>query len=161
MHTGQGEEMPVTRNKLAKLMIKLLGAFIGGLLIVLLIVPLLGPGWHLLHGDFTSFGGWKIPVPKGFYVRESHMGPTMWKETLGVPFIEVPYGHISLYNLSPPQQPFAFDRDYARFEKGVTEDAIQSGYRFESKRTIPVGGNSGYCLQFSRSAGEPRCSAPL
>jgi len=137
------------------LMLRLLGVFIGFLLIALLIVPLLGPGWHLLHGDFISYEGWRIPVPKRFYVRMSQMGPTMWKHTLGTPLFNVPYGHISLYR-RPDQQPFAYDRDYSRFENGVIQEAGQSGYRLESKRTISVGENSGYCLEFTRLLGEPR-----
>lgn len=147
--------MLAPKNKSARLMLRLLGIFAGVLLIALLVVPLLGPGWHLLHGDFISYGGWRIPVPKGFYVRKSQMGPTMWKHTLGIPLFNAPYGHISLYS-RPDQQPFAYDRDYSRFEKGVTQEADQSGYQLESKRTISVGKNSGYCLEFTRSSGEPR-----
>ena len=99
-------------------MLRLIAVFIGVLLVTLLIVPLLGPGWRLLHGDFISYEGWKIPVPKGFYVRNSQKGPSMWKQTFGIPFFDTSYGHISLFNLSPAQQPFAYDSDYSRFEKG-------------------------------------------
>ncbi len=136
-------------------MLRLLGVLIGVLLIALLIVPLLGPGWHLLHGDFISYEGWRILVPKGFYVGKSQMGPTMWKHTLGIPLFNVPYGHISLYS-RPDQQPFSYDRDYSRFENGVTQEAGQSGYQLEPKRRISVGKNSGYCLEFTRLSGEPR-----
>jgi hypothetical protein len=144
------------KKKLARLTIRLLGVLIGVLLIFLLLVPLLGPGWHLLHGNFFSYGGWRIPVPKGFFVQQSSEGPILWKYTFGIPFLDVPYGHISVYgpsSLSPARRPFEYDRDYSRFESAVTEEAHQSGYRFESKRTIPVGENSGYCLEFTRSAG--------
>jgi len=138
-------------NKLAKQMLLLTGAFIVGLLIVLLLVPLLGPGWHLLHGDSISYGGWSIPVPRGFSVKRAPGGPVMWKFALGVPFFDAPYGHISLYGLGKPaRQPFEYDRDYSRFEKGVTQQAVESGYRFESKRTTSVGKNSGYCFEFTR-----------
>ena len=140
-------------GKPLSLMLQLLGVLIGVLLIALLIVPLVGPGWHLLHGDFIVYEGWRVPVPKGFYVGKSQMGPTMWKHTLGTPLFNVPYGHISLF--SRPH-PFACDRDYSRFEKGVTQSAGQSGYQLESKRTISVGKNSGYCLEFTRLSGEPR-----
>jgi RHS repeat-associated protein len=83
------------------------------------------------------------------------MGPAMWKHNLGIPLFNVPYGHISLY-MQPDQQPFAYDRDYSRFEKGVTQEASQSGFRLELKRTISVGKNSGYCLEFTRLSSEPR-----
>ncbi|SRR5712692_253626 len=121
--------MLVPRDKLAKLVLRLLGVFIGGFLIVLLMVPLLGPCWHLMFGDAISYAGWRVPVPKGFYVRKSQKGPTMWKQSLGIPLFDVSYGHISLYSVGPAQQPFTYDRDYSRFEKGVTQEAIQSGYQ--------------------------------
>jgi len=145
--------MLVPRHKAAKRVLQLVGVGVGAYLIVLLVIPLLGLGWHLLHGDFISYGGWRIPVPKGFYVGKSQMGPAMWKHTLGTPLFNVPYGHISLYSLRPAQPPFTYDRD--RFEKGVIQEATGSGYKFESKRTISVGKNSGYCLEFTRSVGEP------
>lgn len=145
---------PHPRNKRAKLTLQLLGVFTGAFLVPLLVVPLLGPGWHLLHGDFISYGGWRIPVPKGFSVKSSQEGPNIWKMTLGIPIFDAPYGHISIYGLtgsSSVRQPFDYDRDYSRFEGAVTQEAHQSGYLFESKRTTPVGKNSGYCLEFTRS----------
>lgn len=148
--------MLMPKSKLVKLMLRLLGVFIGVLLIVLLIIPLLGPGWHLFHGDFISYEGWRIPVPKGFYVRQSQKGPTMWKQTFGIPFFDTSYGHLSLYRLSPAQQPFAYDKDYSRFENGVTQEAIQSGYQLKTKRVASVGKSSGYCLEFIRPLGEAR-----
>jgi hypothetical protein len=145
----------VPKHKVARPVFQCVGVGAGAYLIVLLLIPLLGLAWHLVHGDFTSYGGWRIPVPKGFYVGRSQMGPTMWKHTLGTPLFNVPYGHISLYS-RPDQQPFIYDTDYSRFEKGVAQAAGQSGYQFESKRTISAGKNSGYCLQFTRASGEPR-----
>ena len=145
--------MLAPKSKSVRLLLQLLGIVVGVLLISVLSVPLLGPGWHLLHGDFISYAGWRIPVPKGFYVRKSQMGPTMWNPALGIPFFDAPYGHVSLYS-RPDQQPFAHDRDYSRFEIGVSRAAGQSGYRLESKRTISVGKNSGYCLEFTRLSGE-------
>jgi hypothetical protein len=150
------KEMLGPREKIAALTLRLLVVFIGGLLLVLLLVPLLGPGWHLLHGDSISAGGWKIPVPKRFYATETSEGPVMWKYAFGIPFFKAPYGHIKIYGLSsvhPARQPFAYDRDYSRFERGVTQEAIQSGYRLERKSATQVGANSGYCLEFTRSTG--------
>lgn len=139
-----------------KLTVRLLGIFVGVLLIFLLLVPLLGPGWHVLYGDFISYDGWRIPVPKGFYVRQSPKGPTMWKYTIGVPFLDVPYGHISLYSLGSTQRPFSYDRDYTGFEKGVIQEADVSGYQLKTKRTVSVGQTSGYCLEFTRRLGKPQ-----
>jgi hypothetical protein len=136
-----------------KLMLRLLAVFLGVILIILLVIPLLGPCWHLLYGDAISYGGWKVPVPKGFYVWKSQEGPTMWKESFGIPFFNAPYGHISLFHR--PQPPFSFDRDYAGFKQRLTQDAIEKGYELKAERTAQVGKNSGYCLEFTRSP-EPR-----
>jgi hypothetical protein len=142
------------RNRRAKLALQILGAFIAAILIPLLVVPLLGPGWHLLHGDFISYAGWSIPVPKGFSEKNSQAGLDMWKLTLGIPIFDAAYGHISIYgtsSLSPTRQPFNYERDYSRVETVVTQEAHQSGYRFESKRTTAVGKTGGYCLEYTRS----------
>jgi hypothetical protein len=149
----EGEKMLGPGNERAKLTLKFLCVLIGVSLMPLLLVPLLGPGWHLLHGDFISYGDWRIPVPKGFSVKNTQEGPTMWRLTLGIPIFDTPYGGISIYGLSgssPTREPFEYDRDYSRFEEVVTQEAHQSGYRFESKRTTAVGRSSGYCLEFTR-----------
>jgi hypothetical protein len=90
--------MLMQKHKTARRVFQCLGGGIAVYPIVLLVIPLLGPGGHLLHGDFISYGGWRVPVPKGFYVGKSKMGPAMWKHTLGIPLFNAPYGHISLYS---------------------------------------------------------------
>ena len=148
--------MLVPEHKTAKRVFQYLGVGVGAYLFVLLVIPILGLGWHFLHGDFISYGGWRIPVPRGFYVGKSQMGPTMWKHTLGTPLFNVPYGHISLYSPSPAQKPFVYDRDYSRFEKGVIQEASRSGYQLKTRHTVLVGKDSAYCLEFIRPSGEPR-----
>jgi hypothetical protein len=131
-----------------KLFLRLLAVFFGVVLMFLLVIPLLGPWWHLLHGDAISFGGWRVPVPKGFYVRQSPEGPTMWKEGFGAPFFNASYGHISLFHRPLP---FLYERDYARFKQAVIQDGVEKGYELKAERTAQVGKNSGYCLEFTRS----------
>lgn len=127
---------------------KLLGIFCGVFLIVLLAVPLFGQIWHLFHGDSFSYAGWKIPVPNGFYVHDSGQDTTMWRLSLGVPLLDKPYGHISLYTRPSP---FDFNRDSSRFDEGVTEEAGRTGFQLVSRQAVVVGGRSGYCLEFHRS----------
>jgi hypothetical protein len=62
----------------------------------------------------------------------------MWKLTMGMPFFNVPYGHISLYVLAN-QPPFLYGRDYSRFEKGFSKVAIESGYQRDGEETVPAG----------------------
>ncbi len=142
------------RSKLTKLVIRLLAIFIGALLTILIAVPLLGPCWHLLHGDAISFEGWRVPVPKGFYARKSETATVMWKQSLGIPFFNVPYGHISLFR--PPQQVFSFDRNYGRFKSELIQDASEKGYRLRSERTVSVGDKPAYCLEFKRPSPDAR-----
>jgi hypothetical protein len=139
--------------KLRKLSLRLLASAAGAILIVLSLVPFLGRGWHLFYGNDISYEGWTVPVPAGFYVRGSHTGPTMWKETFGMPFLRMPYGHISLFHRS--QQLFLADEDYLQFKKGLTQDAAEEGYQPTSEVTIPTAIGSAYCLGFARSEGEP------
>lgn len=141
--------------QITRLFLRLASVALGTSLIVLLAIPLLGSGWHILHGDFISYLGWKIPVPTGFYVRNARTEPTMWKHSIGSPFFPAPYGHISLFT-RPNQQPFIYQRDYSRFEKNLTEDANKSGYRIDGMQTTSVGNHPAYCLQFTRSSDEPR-----
>ena len=84
------------------------------------------------------------------------MGLTMWKQALGVPLFDVPYGHISLYSLGPDQQSFAHDGDYSQFDIGITQVANQAGYQLKSKGTVAVGQGSGYCMEFTPPASESR-----
>jgi hypothetical protein len=148
--------MLAPKNKRIRLAFQLLGVFIGVLLIMLLIVPLLGPAWHLLHGDFIFLDGWKIPVPKGFYLTKDQENRAMWKLTLGIPFFNVPYGHMSFYHLRPTPQPFVFERDYTRFRKAAMQEADHSGHHLNSEHTVSTEKVSGYCLDFTQPAGQSR-----
>lgn len=139
----------LTTKAKSRLILRLLGVLLGALLVILLSIPLLGPCWHILYGDSIFYADWKIPVPKGFYVRRSEEGPTMWKESFGIPFFKAPYGHISLFRR---QQPFSFERDYLQFRNGLTQDAAERKYEFKAERTVQVGKNPGYCLEFGQSS---------
>jgi hypothetical protein len=122
----------------------------------LLIVPYLGYGWHLLHGNFILFAGWRIPVPSGYYVTREAKGPGIWRLSLGAPYVEGPFGHFSFHQ---SERIFLAGNDYAFFEKAMNEDAVASGYQLESRETVPAGGNSAYCVVFARAAIQPRSIA--
>ena len=70
MHNQDRAPVLMPTSKIANRIFQYLGVFVGVLLIFLLVVPLLGPCWHLVHGDFIFLDGWKVPVPKGFYVTK-------------------------------------------------------------------------------------------
>jgi len=146
------------RATLAKFTIKLSAIFFGTILVCLLAAPFLGIGWHLFHGNLISFGGWRIPVPNGYYVTQTRNGPAMFRLSIGAPVFEVPFGHLA-FSTFQFRSPFEAGTDYPLFEKTMVEDAVKSGYRFESRQIIPIGDKSAYCVEFSRSTRQPRSSA--
>ncbi len=143
--------MPDLKGKSPKVVLRLATASVACGLLVLCTVPLLGPCWHLLFGDKISYAGWSIPVPKGFYSRESRDGPTMWKLNLGTPLFAVPYGHVSLF-FRPGQ--FLFSEHYRRFATSVSQDAAAGGYSVY-ERALAAGGSPAYCLQLERQSIQP------
>ena len=134
-----------------KLLIRLVVIAVITFALVLGTVPLLGTFWHLLHGDTISFAGQAVPVPKGFYVRQTPSGPAMWKQSIGRPFLSAPYAHISLF-YRPRGDSFAFDKDRDQFKTQLAQDASEEGYNLSTEQTISLGEKRAYCLEFSRSS---------
>ena len=107
----------------------------------------------MLHSDHISYGGWKIFVPKEYYVSVGLRGPNLWRYSLGLPQFEVPFAHVSFFN-SPHQ--FSAATDYAKFEQSVTQYEKESGYQFNGTRTVLAGNTPAYCMEFRRQSKEPR-----
>jgi hypothetical protein len=147
-------ESKVRKNRFLRFVLKLVAIFIGVYAFLLLFVPLLGFGWHLLHGNYISHNGWRIPIPEGYYVTNEPHGPAIWKLTLGAPRFEVPFAHVSFYTRQT--HPFKASVDYAPFEESMTRNAADSGHHFKERRVIPVGNGSAYCVEFSREKKQPR-----
>jgi hypothetical protein len=129
---------------------------VGAWTFLLLSIPLLGPIWHFFDGDSITYEGWQLPVPKGFYVRTLKSGLTMWRPTLGVPFFNAPYGHISVFHDPIDVQPFVYKKDFQSFSDTISEDARRSGYHLIDNRLVNIGKTAAYCLEFSRSNERPR-----
>jgi hypothetical protein len=144
----------VRKTNFLKLALKYVALFIGVYAFLLLFVPLLGFGWHLLHGNFISYHGWRITVPKGYYVTNEPSGPAFWKLTLGAPHFGVPFAHVSFYALHA--HPFKATADYASFEENMTRNAVESGHHLKQRRVLPIGNRSAYCVEFGREQGQPR-----
>lgn len=139
--------MPANKKKIATLAVRLSIVSAAAVLIVLVAAPLLGPCWHLVHGDAISFAGQRVPVPRGFYVQQSPTRATMWRQSFGIPFFNVPYGHISLFSRSS-EDGFLFGRDYNGFKSGLTQDATERGYKLTSEQIVGAGKDAAYCLKF-------------
>jgi hypothetical protein len=137
-------------NKLVKILARLVLLVVGIWTFLVLLLLVLGPAWHFFHGDYIHYAGWRLPVPKGFHVTTRQAGPTMWRTTLGIPFWNAPYGHISVYHL-PGEQDFEFTRDFQHAADALSEDAHLSGYEFWSDRDISVGNTTARCIEFRHS----------
>jgi hypothetical protein len=85
----------------ARLLIIALTSAIVGYLVLLVAVPFLGFGWHMFHEPFLISNGYRIPVPKGFYVNGSALQPTMWKHSFGIPLLKRPFGMIGVRPFPP------------------------------------------------------------
>jgi hypothetical protein len=145
----------VRKSKFLKLVLKCVALFVSAYAFFLLFVPLLGFGWHLLHGDFISYYGWRITVPKNYYVTNKPDGPAFWKLTLGAPRFDVPFAHVSFYT-SRTHPSFKASADYAKFEESMTQNAAESGHHLKQRRVLPIGTRSAYCVEFGPDQGQPR-----
>jgi hypothetical protein len=144
----------VRKTNFLKLALKYVALFIGVYAFLLLFVPLLGFGWHLFHGNYISHHGWRITVPKGYYVTNEPHGPAFWKLTLGAPHFEVPFAHVSFYTSG--NRPFKAATDYSRFEDSQIRNALESGYHFKQRAVLPIGNRSAYCVELDREKKQPR-----
>jgi hypothetical protein len=131
----------------------LAGIFIAAICGVLLVVPFFGFGWHVFHATYISYAGWKIPVPKGYYVRQGEKGPAIWKLSFGAPFFDAPFSHVSFFSA---KKPFAGTSDTERFFQAVSETATEDGYQFKAQRIVSIGTKTASCFEFARSGKQPR-----
>jgi len=149
--------------KAGRFVVMVVATIVATFCVCLLVVPLLGYGWHVLHGNYISCAGWKIAVPRGYYVIQQRRGPAIWKLSFGAPLFDVPFSHVSFYSLPPGSKSFMGTGDAARYEKVVTQTAKESGYQFKAKYTLTIGNKPAACLEYARSKKQPkslvRCAA--
>ena len=117
-------------------------------LVMILLVPLIGPMWHLFYGDFVTYHQWKIRVPSDFYVRQYPDGPFLWKYTIGFPFWRSRYAMIGVTDLP---HPFEYEEDYQNFTTGADLAAQDQGYKFLSTQKVSIGKSMGFCHEYGLS----------
>jgi len=140
-------------RKAARLLLMLAGVFIATICGFLLVVPFFGVGWHAFHADYISYAGWKIPVPRDYYVRQEKEGAAIWKLSFGAPLFDVPFSHVSFFYGA---KPFVGTSDAERFFQGISGVATEGGYQFKGKRIVSIGTKTASCFEFSRSGKQPR-----
>src|SRR5271166_4287007 len=137
-------------NLLTKLGIIVVVACISAVVVSFLVGPALGLGWHLLHGNAISYAGWTVSIPKGFFARLDQGRPSLWALAPGSPVLRSSYGRVTLYRTPDNTHPFSIDAHGAEFAAAMSQAAGESGHRFQSKRSVPVGDGTAFCVEFIR-----------
>jgi len=107
----------------------------------------LGSIWHLIHGDRTSFRGWTVPIPQGFFARhEDHVLEILRKENWSLAGGE---NRSELFIISATvNNTFSYSRDRDKFEAIQSALASKRGLVKRSEKT--VGGDlAKHCLEFA------------
>jgi len=136
-------------SKAARLVLFLITAFTGGYLLLLLAVPFLGFGWHLLHRSVIASNGCLIPVPSEFYVNGGAEQPTMWKHAFGIPLFKGPFGMIGIRPRSSGTN-FNFANDFEGSSARMIAVARHEGLALRSQRTLSAATGKAFCFEFSK-----------
>lgn len=116
-------------------------------------------GWHAVHGEETSYRGWRIPVPAGWFAMRHGESLTL-EHMLHIPLRQSIPTVVFL--------PMHVDKK-APFHRHIwteVQTQIQSrrGYRLSTTREIRMGGARGYCWEFVKRDDQSRwwitCLAP-
>jgi hypothetical protein len=122
-------------------------ALIGACGLALLAVPFIGFGWHLFHGSFIASSGYRLPVPRDFYVSGDVQQPTMWKHGVGVPLFNRPFGMIGVRPRISGAR-FEFGNDLQNSSERMIAAARQEGLALRSVRTLSAGTGNAFCFEF-------------
>jgi hypothetical protein len=143
-------------GKTARLLLMLSGVFVAAICGFLLAVPFFGFGWHVLHADYISWAGWKIPVPKDYFVRQDEKGSAIWKLSFGTPYSTHRSVMSAFFSLKSGDKAFVGTSDTAQCLQAVSETATENGYQFKAKHIVSVGTKTASCFEFGRSGKQPR-----
>ena len=100
--------------------------------------------WHIRFGDSTSFHGWRVPVPKGWFALARNDYLIVQKTTRFYDREDGPTIIPDVLNASK-----AVDVD--AFRKASIRVISKQGYVFQEERPIQIGTDSGYCLHFTNA----------
>jgi hypothetical protein len=120
--------------------------FVGSILIFVLVGAFFLPElvsmyWHLRHGNSTTFHGWSVNVPRGWWAstRDDQL---ILQKTLRL-YDRADWPTIVVGSLSPgkPVGPEAL-------REALIHTLSREGYIFQQDRTIRIGNDVGYCEHF-------------
>jgi hypothetical protein len=148
-----------SKKVLVRVIVGTIGGTFGAVILLIAATLLLGPGWHLMHGNYVSYEGWQISVPRGFFVTHNRGAATIWKVLPGQGLLDLPYAQISLHYESEDKPPFSYAKNYDRSGYAVMATiANPGGYKLTGQPMVPAGGTTVYCWELSRSAKQPGSS---
>jgi hypothetical protein len=117
----------------------------GVLLVGLFFEPeLVSTYWHMRFGDSTTFQGWTIPVPKGWWVSSNNSQLIVQKMLRFYEHRDPPSIIVEAVRPSNPVDP-------ETLKKELIYALTNQGYSLQEDRPIHIGTHPGYCLHFINS----------
>jgi len=98
--------------------------------------------WHMRFGDSTTFHGWRIPVPRGWYASTRNDLLIIQKATRFYESEDAPTISPGILSPGKPVDP-------ERFRQASIQVFSKQGYLFQEERPFQIGIDSGYCLHFT------------
>jgi len=119
--------------------------------VIFLIFPaMIGGAWHLFKGGAANYKGWTVPVPDGFFAFYRNGG--LYMARMERPSVKsVRRFDLLLITTLPLSTYFIFERDSRKFQEVESASAERRGLVERSTKTIRVGENIRYCVEFGRS----------
>ena len=114
---------------------------LGSVLILLLVCgffflpEIVSTYWHMCFGGSTTFHGWRIPVPKGWYAATRNDLLIIQKAT---PFYESEDAPTISPGILSPGKPV----DPERFRQASIQVISKQGYLFQEERPFQIGSDS-------------------
>lgn len=134
----------MSQNRIRSRIVLLLGSVLIFLLVCrsFFLPEIFSTYWHMRFGGSTTFHGWRIPVPRGWYAATRDDLLIIQKAT---PFYESEDAPTISPGILSPGKPV----DPERFRQASIQVISKQGYFFQEERRFQIGRDSGYCLHFT------------
>lgn len=101
--------------------------------------------WHMRFGSSTTFHGWRVVVPGGWWAFTREDLLIIQKSVRFYDGADAPTISVELYSPGKAVDPDAL-------KQGSIQAISKKGYAFQEDRPIQIGTDRGYCLHFSTGA---------
>jgi hypothetical protein len=129
------------RRRFSRASLFVASILISALIGVFFLPELVSTYWHARHGESTSFQGWALPVPRGWwaFVHDNEL----IIQRMNRVYDRVEPSSIVVGSLSPGKP---VDPEVLREE--LVHTLSKEGYIFQQNQTIRIGNDAGYCVHF-------------